>query len=385
VPSHESDSGSLPQFAHNFTRWFDMSDHVNPIGSDGARGVSSCHNTKMLVQSTDIPSSVEILGGNHYAQQYSGLKLQITPTDVIDVLSEQSFPPALLSSFALKALNTYSDQVPLQVSVANFIWELREFKDLRLKVPIKLKAVPRSLNDNFLTYNFGWAPMIGDLRKFATLFDTVAKRLDWLRKNRGKTVPLRIRDLNVWSNPDVGNHIGGWTFHWINSGGSEVYTVDLQMHVVDFFSSCKLYQKLEGLDDAFAGLRAIIAATGLNNPAKIYWESIPFSFIFDWFLPFGDWLQRASLQPFWGVWNLADCTYTVQQKFQLAVYHELDFDVLYNSRDRVGTVYVDDYARALGLPLFPGGLSELSAKQQALGASLLYSFLGHGKRKKKGV
>jgi hypothetical protein len=32
------------------------------------------------------------------------------------------------------------------------------------------------------------------------------------------------------------------------------------------------------------------ANSGLLNPAEVLWEKLPFSFVFDWFLPVGDWL-----------------------------------------------------------------------------------------------
>lgn len=40
----------------------------------------------------------------------------------------------------------------------------------------------------------------------------------------------------------------------------------------------------------------VTAALGLNNPASVVWEKIPFSFVVDWFYPLGDYLlTRATL------------------------------------------------------------------------------------------
>lgn len=36
---------------------------------------------------------------------------------------------------------------------------------------------------------------------------------------------------------------------------------------------------------------------GLQDPAGIVWEGIPFSFVIDWFLPIGDYLDRLSILP----------------------------------------------------------------------------------------
>lgn len=39
----------------------------------------------------------------------------------------------------------------------------------------------------------------------------------------------------------------------------------------------------------------VLTLSGLLDPAGMIWERIPFSFVFDWFLPIGDWLQARQL------------------------------------------------------------------------------------------
>lgn len=39
---------------------------------------------------------------------------------------------------------------------------------------------------------------------------------------------------------------------------------------------------------------SIAATTGITNPAEVLWELVPFSFIFDWIVPIGDWLSSLD-------------------------------------------------------------------------------------------
>jgi len=51
---------------------------------------------------------------------------------------------------------------------------------------------------------------------------------------------------------------------------------------------CKLYYTID--NDVLYFLSSI----GVTNPAVIAWELVPFSFVFDWFVPIGTWLQAMS-------------------------------------------------------------------------------------------
>jgi hypothetical protein len=39
----------------------------------------------------------------------------------------------------------------------------------------------------------------------------------------------------------------------------------------------------------------VLGALGLNNPAGVLWEKLPYSFVIDWFLPVGNYLEALGL------------------------------------------------------------------------------------------
>lgn len=41
-------------------------------------------------------------------------------------------------------------------------------------------------------------------------------------------------------------------------------------------------------------LKAVAANTGISNPALLAWELLPWSFVIDWFIPVGDYLESLS-------------------------------------------------------------------------------------------
>lgn len=59
-------------------------------------------------------------------------------------------------------------------------------------------------------------------------------------------------------------------------------------------------------------LTSLLAQLGLTNPLSIVWETVPLSFVVDWFLPIGNWLE--SLQADAG---LEMIQYTVSQKTKI--------------------------------------------------------------------
>jgi hypothetical protein len=61
-------------------------------------------------------------------------------------------------------------------------------------------------------------------------------------------------------------------------------------HTVDSFTTTKYVLRYK-IDDK---LKAFLAQTGFTNPVNLVWEIIPFSFVVDWFIPIGPYLETLS-------------------------------------------------------------------------------------------
>lgn len=294
---------------------------------------------------------------------------------------------ASIANLDLNAWNKFKTQIPSATSLANFIFELKDFKDVIVplkKIPKAIRSdnvtgllsgsaknkrrVPlkagKAVNDAYLNFSLNWLPFVGDIITFTQTVDRVAKKLNFLRQTRGKEVTLR------YSIPDCNhNPLQGQIVHEITVGNPAWHMRwYLSSYNCNYVATCKLKQNLQDLDDAWAGLRGTIADLGLNNPAKIVWNAIPFSFIVDYVAPFGKWLESAAVQPFSGQWDVYDVTRSVHEVGVVS----LEVTPPGNGTFIMNQVTVDKYLRLAGLPVTLGSVdfSQLTENQQKLLLSL---------------
>lgn len=111
----------------------------------------------------------------------------------------------------------------------------------------------------WLELQYGWAPLVQDAYEGAGY---LATRLNspfvQSYRVRHKINALITRSGNKWS-----------------SSSAEAYT------------SAQLIARIEEISE--------VQLVGLLDPASLVWELLPYSFVFDWFLPIGNYLQARSL------------------------------------------------------------------------------------------
>jgi len=374
-----------------------MADQINPVrGSARKRAPGRCQH--LNVDAIYTNNSVSLYGGGLTVVGFvdSEGDDSITPTGSwhpndpgwSNLLGEFMSTPTY-QNLLLEAFNKQKDQVPAKISLINFLVELKDFKPLInsfKKIPKALsdsqsqalssfkrgnirrlpKRVAKSGIDTFLSYNFQWAPFIGDLKTLTEIGDSSSKRLDYLRKTKGKEVTVHFQKEDCYQHPQVNTVVWSTGKQWGRT------FVKLKEYSCTFNSTWRLLHNLKELDDAFSGLRATYASLGLNNPIKAAWNSIPFSFMLDWVGPLGSWLDNAAVQPFTGQWDIYDCTSSVKEEGTFDWYaHDdgLDTDVV------VQTVRVRKYTRLDGLPFTLGAVdfSQLNDTQQKLALSIALS------------
>lgn len=152
----------------------------------------------------------------------------------------------------------------------------RACKTLRIDKPF---VTDKIFANNWLAYQYGWRPLVSDAVGGATML------YDLLEKS-GKQKPRRmVSKVIEWLDVE-GERDSGYCYSdpdWYN-----LYTWKR-----DIVARAGLLLELESSVAASASQLGV----GLWDPINTAWELVPFSFVFDWFVDVGGWLEaRSSLQ-----------------------------------------------------------------------------------------
>lgn len=281
------------------------------------------------------------------------------------LLSSHDFCPLPPSSFrsvlADNAFEALSTQVPQEVSLPNFLWELREIAAL---LPSLSDGILKTVAGGYLNYQFGWKPFLGDINKLLGLCRTMESRLAYLRSTYRRET--RIAYSRSFTAEECG----------IDIPETPVNGYSLRSYKGTFQCGGFLYHELEGLWSAEAMWRAAAAGLGFNNPLGVLWEAIPFSFVVDWFSRVGKALSRTSVQPFVGLWEVRRCTHSWKLESSYERWVTSGPGIAYPSFPRrFASYHCQRYTRDIGVPVPATWLTSpgLTPQQQTLAAALIAS------------
>jgi hypothetical protein len=130
--------------------------------------------------------------------------------------------------------------------------------------------VDKRLANHWLEYVFGWLPLLHDIRDGAEL---LAESVATYKEPKG----------SVYA---VGRTTASYAYRDPHSGlGHHYADIDARASIT---ARCKAIYSLD--DEA----RSVLSKTGISNPASLAWEALPFSFVVDWFLPVGNYLDSLT-------------------------------------------------------------------------------------------
>jgi hypothetical protein len=128
----------------------------------------------------------------------------------------------------------------------------------------------KTLADNWLELQYGWKPLLQDIHGS---FESLAQL--------SVGDPFIRRVTASASMDELVNQTFGHRFHADTPAGYHSrYTVTKCKYVVRF-----------RVDDH---LQQFLQQTGFTNPVNLIWEILPLSFVVDWFVPLGPWLETQK-------------------------------------------------------------------------------------------
>lgn len=175
---------------------------------------------------------------------------------------------------------------------------IAEFKQIPQLIFKKMNSLKNIANNN-LAAQFGWAPLLSDARKMATLQTTLAKRLAQLRRDNGRGV--RRRGVLVKEKVNHTEYVCDGTpamaaqsqmyshgyFHSaMGAAVPYISTTWEESHKVWF--SARFRYWIPDIGSQHWERRALKTLMGFDVTPKLVWEIMPWSWLVDWFSNVGD-------------------------------------------------------------------------------------------------
>lgn len=178
--------------------------------------------------------------------------------------------------------DTYVSLVPdlTKFSLPNDLLDWRQLGDLA-KVWRKSSSVVTNLAGARLNYKFGWVPLAGDLNALKDGVLQLAEKLQKFKSNAGKVISARKTLLNQ-TKVVIGDD-------YLNANSHLQYRGQISQKVHGYL----VYQTqpMQVMSKAYETLLAMLSITGVELNPRIVWDKIPFSFVVDWFVSVGDYLN----------------------------------------------------------------------------------------------
>lgn len=162
--------------------------------------------------------------------------------------------------------------------LADAVWELRrgKFRNAARRLGIVHDpGKPRGSNwtNHWLQLQYGWKPLLSDVYGSC---DALSKRSksDW--RVTSKAARKEYQQFVVKTTP----------------GGTSYPTTNFDAYRTQADWRRGVFVRIDAIPDN--DLTMSLASLGVTNPLLVAWEVVPYSFVVDWFLPIGNWLESID-------------------------------------------------------------------------------------------
>lgn len=162
------------------------------------------------------------------------------------------------------------------------------------------ESLSKTLSGEYLSYMFGWAPFISDLKGMYDGLKKFKSRLAWFRQNAGKVLKRQYRRIL----PGYSDYEDSHTF-WMGGYCSSIpnnssYPFTWRRKVEWFegpqYSATLIYRyTIPEMSEAEMKVKGFLDMLGVRLDPSIIWNAIPFSFLIDWVVDVSSWLRSFSV------------------------------------------------------------------------------------------
>lgn len=218
--------------------------------------------------------------------------------------------PAELSNFAnIQNANTFSYGATAWkrmrpgkavFSGLNSLWELKDFPSIPLRALARLASI-RKVGKEFLNAEFGWDPLLSDIRKMYELQVNTDKALAQLVRDNGRGIRRRTTLENSTTTRVVEDRLVSLPGQFISGyghptwGGGYTRTTTTETVSTHIWGCGRFRYYIPDIGTSQWTKRARRALWGLNPTPEVLWNALPWSWLADWFANVGDVMSNMSV------------------------------------------------------------------------------------------
>lgn len=242
-------------------------------------------------------------------------------------------PPEDLETLLRRSLQITMPGIKAELSLVNSLIELKELRDLPMqlkRIYQQMSSLGRSLktlrqylrgtSNSWLQVSFNWNPLVSDIHGVYTALSRTERRINDLITRAGK--PQRRHWTHVFQefadspyvlNPDAG-HL--YLPQEVVSGARERYTVgrSVESDASIFHVEIEYNYNFTRYQVEHAQLLGILDSLGVNLNPSIIWNALPWSFVVDWVLGVGRWLDQFTLSNLEPQINIRRCLWSIKRR-----------------------------------------------------------------------
>lgn len=271
-----------------------------------------CSNYDYVHYYRDIKDRFQVtLGEDHWHSRYG--TGQVVQTHPYIAPNGQTFRDKILELDAI-AMDAMVPELEGKFSLPVFIAELADLRKMVLGVVEFLRHLPSQvlrllsrplseLGNQWLAAVFGWLPFVSDIKTIVTRMREMPENLFrfYANANKRQTLhfkkglsPYTFREESWFTGEEpFSMNVLDPSYHFLDGvlseiSGSTRYTRTVE---VDYFATMEFEYRIPNLDAFTTHLCSALDYWGVNFSPSDIWEVIPFSFVVDWVVDVGSWLE----------------------------------------------------------------------------------------------
>lgn len=232
-------------------------------------------------------SDMEAFNKRAYAAMYPAVELVM---DMPTFITEFASIPDLFKSSTVKRFIDIAKSSRLKKKIKETVGNAEKAEKIIARKLKNLKGdrAEVALAGDYLNWQFGWLPTMSDAQALYDTFRNLEKKLDQLIANANKPQKAYYSERIEVSERSVDLRESQW---------KDGLQAKLAKHTVKYTAVMRYsydLPQLRTLKKEALVKRAYLDALGFNNPLRTIWERVPFSFVLDWLIPVGDFLEQFS-------------------------------------------------------------------------------------------